>query len=177
MNKLNFVKKEKKSSESSNLKKWKVLIADDDIEVHNITKTVLQNFEYNGIGLEFISAFSGKETREVLDNSTDIAVILLDVVMETNDAGLQVVKYLRKDLLNKSIRIVLRTGQPGSAPERVVIEQYEIDDYKEKTELTAQKLYTTIRTSIRSYIQLVELQKKYEEHYKITLAGTVPGAS
>jgi len=186
MNKLNFVKKEKKSSESSNLKKWKVLIADDDIEVHNITKTVLQNFEYNGIGLEFISAFSGKETREVLDNSTDIAVILLDVVMETNDAGLQVVKYLRKDLQNKSIRIVLRTGQPGSAPERVVIEQYEIDDYKEKTELTTTKLYTTLMTSLRTYdalstiektnIQLKNEQQKlrYSEKLLKNIIDTVP---
>ena len=105
----------------------KILIADDDKEVHNITKTVLNGFEYNETGIEFISAFSGAEAIETLKGIDNIAVILLDVVMESNDAGLKVVKFIREELKNETIRIVLRTGQPGSAPERVVIKQYEIE--------------------------------------------------
>ena len=104
--------------------------------------------------------FSGKEAIETLKNRTNIAVVLLDVVMETNDAGLHVVKYIREELKNHTIRIVLRTGQSGSAPERVVIKQYEIDDYKEKTELTTTKLYTTILTSLRTYKALNSVEKK-----------------
>jgi len=158
MGNLNFVTKPTKSK-SSTAAKWKILIADDDIEVHNITKTVLSSFEFENIGLEFISVFSGKEAIEMLKSSSDIAVILLDVVMETNDAGLQVVKFIREQLSNTSMRIVLRTGQPGSAPEQVVIKQYQIDDYKEKTELTTTKLYTTLLTSLRTYKALNSIEK------------------
>ena len=186
MNKLNFVKKEKKSPKPSNQKKWKILIADDEFEVHNITKTVLQNFEYKNRGLEFISTYSGKETIELLQKHNDIAIILLDVVMESNDAGLQVVKHIRETLKNKAIRIVLRTGQPGSAPERVVIDEYEIDDYKEKTELTTTKLYTTLMTSLRTYEALSTIKKtnmelsreqkklKYSEKLLKNIIDTVP---
>ena len=165
MGNLNFVTKPIKSK-SSNVNKWKILIADDDIEVHNITKTVLGTFEFENIGLEFISAFSGKEAIKVLKNSTNIAVILLDVVMETNDAGLQVVKFIREELSNTTMRIVLRTGQPGSAPEQVVIKQYQIDDYKEKTELTTTKLYTTLLTSLRTYKALNTIEKSNIQLYK-----------
>jgi len=185
MGNLNFVTKPTKLKSSSNAK-WKILIADDDIEVHNITKTVLSNFEFDNIGLEFISVFSGKEAITTLQNSTNIAVILLDVVMETNDAGLQVVKFIREELSNTSMRIVLRTGQPGSAPEQVVIKQYQIDDYKEKTELTTTKLYTTLLTSLRTYkalnsvvknnIQLYKEQQKLQYSQKLlkNILNTVP---
>jgi len=165
MGNLNFVTKPTKSK-SSTAAKWKILIADDDIEVHNITKTVLSSFEFENIGLEFISVFSGKEAIEMLKSSTDIAVILLDVVMETNDAGLQVVKFIREQLSNTSMRIVLRTGQPGSAPEQVVIKQYQIDDYKEKTELTTTKLYTTLLTSLRTYKALNSIEKNNTQLHK-----------
>jgi len=165
MGNLNFVTKPTKLKPSTDAK-WKILIADDDIEVHNITKTVLSNFEFENIGLEFISVFSGKEAIKTLKNSTNIAVILLDVVMETNDAGLQVVKFIREELSNTSMRIVLRTGQPGSAPEQVVIKQYQIDDYKEKTELTTTKLYTTLLTSLRTYKALNSVEKNNIQLYK-----------
>ena len=165
MGNLNFVTKTVKLK-SNNTNKWKILIADDDIEVHNITKTVLNNFEFENAGLEFISVFSGKEAIETLKNSANIAVILLDVVMETNDAGLQVVKFIREQLQNTTMRVVLRTGQPGSAPEQVVIKQYEIDDYKEKTELTTTKLYTTLLTSLRTYKALNSVEKNNIQLYK-----------
>ena len=185
MDKLKFVEKTTKSN-SNNLKKWKILIADDDIEVHKITKSVLTTFEYKDAGLEFISTFSGKETIETLKKHTDIAVILLDVVMETNEAGLQVAKFIRNELKNFSLRIVLRTGQPGSAPEKVIIKEYEIDDYKEKTELTITKLYTTLLTSLRTYDALNTIEKnniqlkkdqyraKYSEKLLKNIIDTVP---
>jgi len=185
MDKLNFVEKTT-TLKSKSQKKWKILIADDDIEVHNITKTVLGTFEYKDAGIEFISTYSGAETIETLKNHSDIAVILLDVVMETNDAGLQVVKFIRGELKNSSLRIVLRTGQPGSAPERVVIKEYEIDDYKEKTELTTTKLYTTLLTSLRTYDALNTIEKnniqlkkdqyrlRYSEKLLKNIIDTVP---
>ena len=86
--------------------------------------------------------------------TSDIAAVLLDVIMETDVAGLELVEYIRNELKNETVRIILRTGQPGQAPERRVIVQYDINDYKAKTELTADKLFTSLTAALRSYQQL-----------------------
>lgn len=138
---------------------WKVIIADDEEGVHQITKMVLSDFEVFGRKIEFISTFSGEETRKAISDNPDTALILLDVVMETDDAGLKVAKYIREDLKNNLVRIVLRTGYPGHAPERRVIIDYDINDYKEKTELTSQKLFTTVVTALRSYKDILVIEE------------------
>lgn len=133
---------------------WKLLIVDDEEEVHSITRMVLEGFEFEGRGLEFLSAYSGAQGRGVFLEHPDIAVVLLDVVMETPLAGLELARYVRDDLGNVLARIILRTGQPGQAPERQVITDYDINDYKSKAELTAQKLFTSVTTALRSYRDL-----------------------
>lgn len=141
---------------------WKVMIVDDEPEVHNVTKMVLSDFQFAGRGLDFISAYSGQEAREALSKNPDVAMILLDVVMETEDAGLRFAQYIREEAENRLVRIVLRTGQPGMAPEEHVILNYDINDYKAKTELTATKLFTTVVSALRSYrdIKTLETNKK-----------------
>jgi len=143
--------------------RFKLLIVDDEKEVHAMTRLVLNDYQYQGKGLEFISAFSGKEARQILLKHPDIACCLLDVVMETKEAGLEVARFIREETANDKIRIILRTGQPGKAPEKEIILCYDINDYKEKTELTSQKLFTTITTALRSYLHLVELDEKNNE--------------
>ncbi|MCX8128708.1 MAG: DUF3369 domain-containing protein [Clostridia bacterium] len=142
--------------------KWKLLIVDDEHEVHNVTKMVLNKLEFEGRKLEFLSAFSGAEARTLMRKHPDIAIILLDVVMEEDDVGLKTVKYIREELGNKLVRIILRTGQPGQAPEEKVVLDYDINDYKEKTELTSQKLYTTILSSLRAYrdLNIIDTSRK-----------------
>jgi len=103
---------------------------------------------------------------KILSLNDDIGIILLDVVMETNTSGLDLVKYIREDLKNTMSRIIIRTGQHGEAPERYVIENYDINDYKEKTELTTDKLYTTIRTALAQYAHLVDLLNKKEDRLR-----------
>lgn len=151
---------------SSSKKVYKILLVDDDELVHNVSRTVINNMTFQHFDLDLISVYSAKEAKEYLQENNDVALAFIDVVMETPDAGLQLVKTIREELNNQLIRLVIRTGQPNEAPQMDVVDQYDIDNYKEKTELTAQKLYTTIRTSIRSYIQLIELQKKYEDTYR-----------
>jgi response regulator RpfG family c-di-GMP phosphodiesterase len=134
--------------------KWKVLIVDDEEEVHLVTKMVLRQFTFSGKRVEFISAYSAVEGKKILAENKDIAVVFLDVVMEEEDSGLKVVHYIRKDLNNSLVRIILRTGQPGQAPEYNIVVEYDINDYKEKTELTKQKLHTSLVTALRSYRDL-----------------------
>ncbi len=147
------------SSDSDIINPWKLLIVDDDEEIHNITSIVLSGFTYDSRSLIFLHAYSGNEAEQIVKNNPDIAVILLDVVMETEDSGLKVVKHIRNKLMNKYVRIILRTGQPGQAPEQHVIENYDINDYKEKTELTAQKLVTSIVASLRTYESMQTIVK------------------
>ena len=130
---------------------WSVLIVDDEKDVHQMTGMLLEKFRFQNRGLQLLHAYSGKEAREILSGNPEIAMVLLDVVMETDDAGLQVVRYIREELKNTAIRVILRTGQPGQAPERSVVENYDIDDYREKTELTSQRLYTVVHTGLASY--------------------------
>lgn len=144
-------------SKSNNF--YKILIADDEEEVHKMTKMVLKSFELEGARLQFYDTYSGRETMEFLDKNHDIAIILLDVVMEDDEAGLRVVKYLRENLKNNITRIVLRTGQPGKAPENKIIVEYEIDDYKSKTELTVQKLFSTMYVCLRAHKNIKTLNR------------------
>ena len=139
--------------------KWRIVIIDDDPGMHEVTKLTLADFEFAGRGLSFTSCYSGAKAREVLLDYPDAALILLDVVMETEDAGLKIARYIREDLNNLHSRIVLRTGQPGQAPERNVIVDYDINDYKEKTDLTATKLFTLLCSSLRSYRDIIAIEK------------------
>jgi response regulator RpfG family c-di-GMP phosphodiesterase len=149
-------------AEEETVKNWKILIVDDEAEVHTVTRMVLDDFKFEGRGVTFISAYSGAEAKKVVSENPDCALILLDVVMEANDSGLQVVKYIREKLKNKFVRIILRTGQPGQAPEREIITQYDINDYKMKSVLTEQSLFTTVTSAIRSFrdINIIEKNRK-----------------
>lgn len=143
--------------------KLKLLIIDDEKEVHVMTKLVLSDYSFKNYTLDFYSAYSAIEAKGLIRQHPDAALILLDVVMETKTAGLDIARFIRKQEKNSKLRIILRTGQPGKAPENDIILNYDINDYKEKTELTSQKLFTTITTALRSYLHLLDLEKKTVE--------------
>jgi CheY-like chemotaxis protein len=137
---------------------WKILVVDDEPAIHQVTKLALRNLSVQGRPSLLINALSAKDAREQLAKHPDVAVVLLDVVMETEDAGLEFIKHIREQVGNPLIRIILRTGQPGQAPERQVMVDYDINDYKEKTELTASKLFTTVMSSIRTFGHLQTME-------------------
>ncbi len=139
---------------ASTVRKWKVAVIDDDRAVHEGTRFALSDYSLNGQTLEILSAYSAAEGRELMRAHPDIAAVLLDVIMETDEAGLDLVEFIRNELRNETVRIILRTGQPGQAPERSVIVDYDINDYKAKTELTADKLFTSLTAALRSNQQL-----------------------
>jgi CheY-like chemotaxis protein len=130
----------KKDSHKKSQKILNIMVVDDEKEVHDVTRMVLANYSFEDYQVKFIDAYSAKEAKEKLATAENLALILLDVVMEDDSSGLELVKYIREDLKNKFVRIILRTGQPGQAPEEEVITNYDINDYKSKIELTARKL-------------------------------------
>lgn len=151
---------------------WRVLIVDDDVDVHAVTRLALRNVSFKGRELELFSAYSGREAYEILRTTPEIALVLLDVVMETDDAGLILARRIREELGNAIVRVVLRTGQPGQAPEQRVIIEYDINDYKAKTELTTQKLFTTVISALRAYESLMMLERS-----RIGLGKILAGAT
>ena len=153
-----FSDEQSTSAQGMQLSPWQVLVVDDDPAVHEVTKLVMAGFEMDGRTLEFSHCYSSAEAREFLSKRKDIALILLDVVMETDHAGLVLARYIREDLGNINVRIILRTGQPGQAPEEQVIKDYDINDYKEKTDLTRRKLITVFYSGLRGYRDLMRIE-------------------
>ncbi|MBF0337609.1 MAG: hybrid sensor histidine kinase/response regulator [Nitrospirae bacterium] len=138
---------------------WKVIIVDDEPEVHRATRATLVDFVFQERQLHFVSAFSAKEARQVIKDNADVSVIILDVVMESEQAGLSLVRYIRQELGNKHVRILIRTGQPGIAPEKSVIVDYDINGFLDKGDLTIQRFYTAIITCLRSYCDIRQLEE------------------
>ncbi len=151
---------------------WRVMIIDDDEDVHSTTTFALGNLDMQHRPLEFVHAYSAGQARELLKHEREIAVILLDVVMEQDDAGLHLVRYIRETLKLADVRIILRTGQPGYAPEIDAIRDFDINDYKTKSELTRIKLFTTVTAAIRSYEQIRSINTSRRGLNQIVRAST-----
>jgi CheY-like chemotaxis protein len=140
----------------ADLPPWTVLIVDDEPDIHNVTKLALRDFSFQGRNLELIGAHSAREAIEVYDKHGEIALILLDVVMESDHAGLDFARWLREERGDTETRIILRTGQPGAAPERQVVLAFDINDYKAKSELTSDRLFVAVVTALRGFAELRE---------------------
>ena len=156
---MDWLKSEDVTEEKITRTPWKILVVDDEQAVFDVTKLALGSFEFEGRPLIFLYASSGEAARKIFNQHHDIALALVDVIMESDDAGLLLVEYIRNSLDNHYTRIVLRTGQPGNAPENDIIKTYDIDGYKSKTDLNHQSLTYCFYTSLRSYRDLVRIQR------------------
>jgi diguanylate cyclase (GGDEF)-like protein len=139
---------------------WRLLIVDDEPSVHDVTQLALGDFSFQGRGLAVQSALSAAAARPLLANGHRFAAILLDMVMENEHAGVDLVDFIRHELCDDEVRIILRTGQPGQAPERDVVTRLDINDYKAKAELTDARLFTSLATALRTYQHIVEINRQ-----------------
>jgi CheY-like chemotaxis protein len=158
-NDLNMISADTKSQDADgSCYDWKILVVDDEKDVHEVTRLAFEDITFEGKTLKLLSAYSESQARQLLKKHDDVALVLLDVVMETDDAGLDLVRHIREELGNSAVQIILRTGYPGHAPERKIIRDYDISDYWEKTDLTAEKLYTLVVSGLRSHKNYMTLQ-------------------
>ena len=153
-------------------KPYKILIVDDERDVHDVTELILKRFRFEHAALEFYHAYNSIEAREIMKEHRDMAVAFLDVVMETDQAGLELVRFIREELRNNIVRIVLRTGEPGQAPEERVIYDYDINDYRIKTEFTDIRLKMTMVTALRGYRDLIKIESHKQGLEKIISASS-----
>lgn len=131
---------------------WRILIVDDDADVHQSTLFALGGEVMHGRPLHFHHAYSGTDAIDVLSKCDGISVILLDVVMETPDAGLKLAHYIRKTLGQNDIRIILRTGQPGLLSEREAKKNDEINRYILKSQITRTMLMDVLASELLEYL-------------------------
>ncbi|MFH1152237.1 MAG: response regulator [Pseudomonadota bacterium] len=146
---------------------WKILVIDDESAIHDITEKVLASFTFQGRGLSFLHAYSGSQALDLIRKNPDTAIVLLDMILDKNSTGFDIIHHIRKKINNHITQIIIRTGQPGYAPEHRIIEEYDINDYRLKTELTAQKLFTVITASLRAFDIKSNLQKELENKRRI----------
>ena len=138
---------------------WNILVVDDEPDVLAVTRLALRDVKVYGLPLKIHTASSKAEAIKLLEGpltlkgSTEpiVAVALVDVVMESDRAGLELCKYIREVADGNSVQLFIRTGQPGVAPERRVIDEYDISGYFTKVELSEQKLYTLIKSGVRQW--------------------------
>ncbi|MCW2238007.1 response regulator [Azospirillum canadense] len=142
---------------------WPILVVDDEQDVHSMTSLLLADVQFQDRRLSLLGAMTAAEARSILSDRRDIAVVLLDVVMEEDDAGLKLVHWIRNELENRDVRIILRTGQPGQAPQRDVIVGYDINDYKSKADLSAEGLFTAVIAALRAYDYIMSIETKVAE--------------
>jgi len=135
---------------------WKVLIVDDDREVHSLSKIALSNFSFLGKNLDLFSAYNEDDTLHLLKNH-EFAVVFLDVIMENDDSGFKIVNHIRNVLHDQYIQIIIRTGEANSLSEQAIFSQYHINSYCEKTELTRDKLFSHLHAALSHFHQFKEL--------------------
>jgi EAL domain-containing protein (putative c-di-GMP-specific phosphodiesterase class I) len=138
---------------------WKVLLVDDEPQVHEVSRLILAGLRFEGRELELLCVSSAAQAREMLDREQGVALALIDVVMESDDAGVSLVRHIRDHLNDQDMQIVLRTGQPGVAPEGELVRGYEINGYVLKTEVTAQRLHTLVIAGLRTYRHAQSLRR------------------
>ena len=141
---------------------WLILVVDDEPDVHQLTNLQLTGFLFQGRPAQVVNAYSFTSAKEALAKNPGLAVVLLDVVMETDDAGLRLVRHIRDELGMAAVRIILRTGQPGAAPEAYVVANYDINDYRAKTDLTHENLWSCLTAALRNYDGIIALESARE---------------
>jgi PAS domain S-box-containing protein len=150
---------------------WLVLVVDDEPDVHAMTGLILGDVRYRNRPLALLHAYSAAEARLLLGGNPGIAVAMIDVVMEAEHAGLDLIRAIRQDLGCTDIRLILRTGQPGQAPQRQVILDYDINDYRSKAELSADDLVISVIAALRSYEHIVFIERMVTERTQELLAS------
>lgn len=160
---LEFVEEDESVDSHADAGFWNVLIVDDEEEVHTVTKMTLADFEFEDLRIDFTSAYSMMEAKKILDKDVPFSLILLDVVMEEDDAGLQLVNYIRNIVNDKNVRIVLRTGQPGDKGEAEILEYFDIAAYRNKTDLDSRLLKSIVQQQMREYARLAWYNDAIEE--------------
>ena len=150
---------------------WNILVVDDDHYVHILIKEMLKDFTFGGKSFTVLSAYSSIEALNILYNSENIALVLLDIFLEEKDSGLRLSKYIREVLGNSATRIVLMTNRRNKKLEEDAILNYDINGYEDKTELLSNKLLTVVISSLGSYKDILQINNNKKIMEQVVLSS------
>ena len=151
---------------------WQVLIVDDEKLIHDVLSMNLRDMVWDDRPIALLNAYSAYEAKKIIAQNTDIAVMIIDVMMEQDDAGLSLVKYIREEIKNSAVRILLHTGQPGIAPKKAVSDDYMIDAYLDKNMTDNDDAYVAVKLAVKSYQESLRLSQAVKKD-DVTLLGEI----
>lgn len=146
---------------------WKVLVIDDEKAIHDTTAMALKGLSFNGKSLSMLHAYSRDTAKKIIQKNLNIALILLDIALETQEAGFDLIHWIRKEQKNTCVQIVIHTGNSDIFIEQDIVETYDINDYLAKTDATFQRLQTLVKKSIRSFKTQSALENELAHTKKI----------
>ncbi len=132
------------------MKPFNILIVDDVKDVHHVTDIISRSKDFDGYELNLLHTESAKETIELLQQRNDIDLILLDIIMETIHSGLSVIDYVRNELHNEDIQIVISTAYPGNIPDEYLPLVKGANHFVYKVDLTFEKFKSIVIHAIRA---------------------------
>ena len=154
---------------------WEILLVDDDTSIHTIIKKYLDGLTVFSKKIKILHGHNAKEAKQLIKENQDTALAFVDIAMETPDAGLELVNYIRHELHNKDIRIILLDSGDSPLPANAIIERYDINDYKSLSEIESQHLFVYVRTALKQYQQFKDLRANRDEIYKKMTTNEVTG--
>lgn len=149
---------ESNSSTKSQKTGWKILVVDDEFQAHTATAFALRSVKVMDQPIELLHAYSGADAIQFFQKHNDIAVAIIDMVMESPNAGIELVQYIRTVLSNQKTRLVILTDQPGNFPGINAVSDYDIDDYHDKRNVTGDTLLTIVHGRLRAYRDLCTIE-------------------
>jgi EAL domain-containing protein (putative c-di-GMP-specific phosphodiesterase class I)/PleD family two-component response regulator len=132
-------------------KDWVVLSVEDNQPYQDVLESAIQEVAFEGRKIELLRASSAASAATILSKRQDISLILLDIVMETDDAGFYLIDTIRNVIGDELVRIVVLTGQPGVKLHDKAINEYNISEYWNKTDLSADKLKSVVVSNLRTW--------------------------
>lgn len=148
---LSFDSEEHSESDASDF--VNILVVDDEPEVHKVTNLALSNHTYKGFKFRLHDALSACEAKGKYEHvESKLVVALLDVVMESELAGLYLAKWIKE--LDSRVMVVIRSGQIGvndTASIEQVQKEFGADFVLQKSTLTTQILLDTVNQCVDRY--------------------------
>jgi len=141
---------------------WKILCVDRISPESDMTKLLLEKMFFLQRPLQVMKASSTGNAEIILQETQDIAVILID--MEEDKAqGLEFIRNVRELYRNYKVRIILRTGYPDTLPSRQEVESYRIDDYIPKEIVSERQIEIAVMTAIRAHHQIITTETQLSD--------------
>ncbi len=129
---------------------WSVLVVDDDPVVRHLTRENLRGVDVDGLPLE-IDACENTDAARKLIAATEYALIIMDVAIETEFAGLDLVEELKRSPGVGFTQVVVQSATPMTERSGRQAGMSGIADYWRKGEIAPLRMQVLVRGLVRAY--------------------------